>query len=164
MPCIACGRGFHEECDSKCSKCHPEPEAKIITLGRPEKEFDEIKDPKSTGRKRAARLYPIEIDKPCEWRGFKDCGGGLKPIVGCLEGVQRQRHHGPIKDPRHNEEGNVHRICTKCHRRWHAWNDPIYNEEDYAKLPHRPLEATSTEIAMAEIEWRGTTSGTSTTD
>lgn len=168
MSCINCGRGFHEECETKCEKCHPKPEKteEPISgkLGRPEKKFNEITDPKSTGRKRAARLYPIRSDQPCEWRGLKNCGGGLKPIVGCLDGVQRQRHHGPIKDPRHNEEGNVHRICTKCHRRWHAANDPIYNESDYALLPHAPVKATAVEIADSDLKWRGITSGTATTD
>lgn len=73
-----------------------------------------MKDVKSTGRKRAALLYPLDKNHPCEWRGKKNCGGGLKPIVGCLDGFQRHRHHGPVKNPVHNEQGNVHRVCATC--------------------------------------------------
>jgi hypothetical protein len=160
MSCIFCGRGFHDECESECEECHPEPvyQPQLIKLGRPEKEYHEITDPKSTGRKRAARDYPITKGEPCEWRGLKNCGGGLEPIIGCLEGNQSHRHHGPIKDPRHNEEGNVHRICPKCHRRWHARNDPVYDAATFSGLPHRPLEATSTELAQNELNWKKGTS------
>lgn len=157
MPCVACGRGFHSECESTCSSCHPEPDPIILSgrkVGRPEKSDEDITDTKSTGRKRAARDYPIERDQPCEWRGFKDCGGGLKPIIGCIDGKQVQRHHGPIKDPRNNRTENVHRICVKCHRRWHVLNDPVYDERTYADLPHRPLEAQPAELVQNDINWR----------
>lgn len=162
MPCSSCGRGFHDECFSDCKTCHPEPQevkaikvnSGVLKIGRPEKDFHQITDPLSTGRKRAARDYKLEKDQPCEWQGLKNCGGGLNPIIGCLDGKQIQRHHGPIKDPRHNESGNVHRICTKCHRRWHARNDPVYDEGEYSRLPHRPEPAQSSELAQNEIDWK----------
>jgi hypothetical protein len=55
-------------------------------------------------------------------------GGGMFPIPGCLEasgtpGKQEHRHHGPILLTTANVEGNVHRICTACHNRWHSLND-----------------------------------------
>src|SRR5687767_4378746 len=51
-----------------------------------------LKDQQSTGRKRAARLYPLNPDASCEWRGLKNAGGGQFPIVGCNSGVQQARH------------------------------------------------------------------------
>lgn len=159
MGCLSCGRGFHAEC-RKCSKgkCHPAPkevsEKKILRgVGRPLKEPHEMKDAASTGRKRAATLYPIFENKPCEWRQKKNCGGGLKPILGCIDGLQIDRHHGPVKDTRRNETGNVHRICKKCHNRWHTLNDDIYDEEVYQKLLHAPKEATLEELANNEVWW-----------
>ena len=165
MPCHYCGRGLHRECLTRCKTCHPSPKnpKNIVSalkpsstglVGRPLKELDAMKDVKSTGRKRAALLYPLDKNHPCEWRGKKNCGGGLKPIVGCLDGFQRHRHHGPIKNPVHNEQGNVHRICATCHNRWHALNDPIYNEQEYMKLPHSPEDATEDEIRAADAWWK----------
>lgn len=92
-----------------------------------------LKDQQSTGRKRAARLYPLDRNAPCEWRGKKNQGGGDNPIQGCTDGMQLNRHHGPDKNTLNNEPGNVHRICTHCHNRWHAKNDPDYD-------PNKPLK------------------------
>lgn len=86
-----------------------------------------LKDQQSTGRKRAARLYPLNREQPCEWRGKVRMGGGDRPILGCLNGYQQARHHGPDKNTLNNEAGNVHRICHECHNRWHAANDPDYD-------------------------------------
>lgn len=160
MSCLSCGRGFHNECETECVKCHPEIIKSVsitkITgtgLGAPTKDPESVKDRHSTGRKRAAQLYPIFKEQNCEWQGKKNCGGGLKPIVACLNGKQRHRHHGPVKDTLRNEPGNVHRICTSCHVHWHAENDPIYDEEAYNKLPHSPEEATEIELAAAAAYW-----------
>lgn len=156
--CIDCGRGLCVECViCEIDPCHIAPVASSKTLqgvGRPLKNPDEMLDPKSTGRKRAAKLYPIFEEEPCEWRKQKNCGGGLYPIVGCLSGMQRHRHHGPIKDPRHNEPGNVSRICETCHNRWHARNDPEYDAAKFATLPHKPELATEEELAANEMWWR----------
>lgn len=162
MACLACGRGFHSECLNGCNNCHPDYAQITRSLqtigggrysGAPVKDPESVKDRHSTGRKRAAQLYPIFRGNPCEWQGKKNCGGGHS-IVGCIEGLQQDRHHGPVKDTLRNEPGNVHRICKKCHNRWHAVNDPLYDEEEYNKLPHNPEEATELELLTSEAEWR----------
>lgn len=134
--CDACSAEFHLECpklrifatgDLEC--CCPEPdetiEEKLETLSR---EDGEITDAKSTGRKRAAKLYPLTPDLPCEWQGLKAAGGGSNPIIGCINGIARHRHHGPDKDTLNNSQGNVHRICHHCHNRWHSSNDKYFLE------------------------------------
>jgi hypothetical protein len=168
--CLSCGRGLHTEC-RKCrkGKCHPdEKEVKnfnkaIGGQGRVAKEADKMQDRFSTGRKRAAVLYPIvkikddkeELVLPdCEWKGKRNCGGGFNPIVGCVNGKQQHRHHGPVKDPVHNEPNNVHRICVGCHSKWHAENDPCYDEEEYRQLPHEPEEAEQIELEWAAQLWK----------
>lgn len=68
----------------------------------------------ASGRKLAAKLYPLDSNAPCEWKGKANCGGGDFPILGCPsmgKGVQQARHHGPEKNVQNNEPGNVHRIC-----------------------------------------------------
>lgn len=162
MACLSCGRGFHSECEDGCFKCHPENEAEEslartirhagVGKGAPIKDPEDVKDPLSTGRKRAAQLYPIFPDQPCEWRGKKNCGGG-QPIVGCIDGFQRHCHHGPVKNTLRNEPGNVHRICHKCHNRWHAVNNPIYDENLYNTLPHAPEDASEMELLANEAYW-----------
>lgn len=166
MGCPSCGRGFHSECETGCDTCHPNIERLVIPYrgdskgelsigkGAPTKDPENVKDPFSTGRKRAAKMYPIFKAQPCEWRGKKDCGGGVNPIVGCLNGFQRDRHHGPVKSPLRNEPGNVHRICKDCHNRWHAKNDPEYIESKFNELPHNPSDATTDELMANELYWR----------
>lgn len=163
MGCISCGRGFHSECEAGCSSCHPNIESEvrsIVTIGNgkgaPIKDPEDVGDPLSTGRKRAAKMYPIYKNQPCEWRGKKNCGGGVKPIVGCVNGFQHHRHHGPVKDPLRNEPGNVHRICHHCHNRWHAENDPEYDAMKYNTLPHNPEAATELELRANEMQWSKT--------
>lgn len=158
MACVGCGRGFHDECDTGCDNCHGEEDRVVKTFigrgrGQPVKNPEDIKDPYSTGRKRAAIQYPIFKTNPCEWRGKKNCGGGT-PIVGCIKGLQVDAHHGPIKNPLRNEPGNVHRICKPCHVHWHAINDPIYDEAKYEKLPHSPEEATHDELLINDTYWK----------
>jgi hypothetical protein len=161
MACIACGRLFHWECDNGgCEDCHEkedkelEIKAKIIgAIGAPVKNDKAVNDPYSTGRKRAATKFPIHGTNPCEWRGLKNCGGGT-PIIGCIDGIQVDRHHGPIKNPLVNEVGNVHRICKKCHNRWHVINDPLYNELAYAQTEHSPELATELELLANDSWWK----------
>lgn len=155
--CLSCGRGFHREC-KRCrkGKCHSEEvqqsESIEVQISKRRSE-DEYLDPKSTGRKRAAKLYPIDSEAPCEWQGKKDCGGGRRPIIGCLSGKQEHRHHGPVKNTLKNTEGNVHRICSDCHVHWHELNDLIYDEDDYRLLPHQPVPATAEEIIKNKLDW-----------
>lgn len=162
MGCLSCGRGFHGECDIGCSNCH-EREITVTKAsiqlgigggrGAPTKDPENVKDRHSTGRKRAAQLYPIFKGKPCEWQGKKNCGGGT-PIIGCIAGLQTDRHHGPVKDTLRNEPGNVHRICSTCHNRWHAVNDPLYDEEIYDETVHAPEPATDLELRANDAKWK----------
>lgn len=110
-------------------------------------------DSQSAGRKVAAKLYPLDPDKPCEWRGFSNCGGGDYPILGCLEGKQQARHHGPEKNVQNNEQGNVHRICHYCHYRWHAKNDPDYDWNAGVWPPHNPRPLTDKEQREQAVDY-----------
>jgi hypothetical protein len=157
MGCTACGRFFHDECEEGCETCHGNEDRKVKTLtgdrGAPTKNPEDVTDPYSTGRKRAATQYPLFKTNPCEWRGKKNVGGG-EPIIGCISGLQQDRHHGPVKNPLRNEPGNVHRICKHCHNRWHAVNDSIYDEAAYDLLPHSPEPADELELLANEAKWR----------
>jgi len=160
MACFNCGRGFHEECLTKCKKCHPvaiSSAGKILTgqgRGAPLKSPEDMKDLESTGRKRAAMMWPLSRGAFCEWQGKKNCGGGKQTIVGCIDGKQVNIHHGPIKNTTRNNRENVHKICSPCHNRWHALNDEIYDEEIYETLPHQPEVATPDELVDNEIYWK----------
>lgn len=87
-----------------------------------------IKDPHSTGRKRAGVLYPLDRDAPCEWANAdvrNPMGGGPKPVTFGCNNLQSHRHHGPVRNTLRNEEGNVHRICALHHNNWHSQNNKI---------------------------------------
>lgn len=118
------------------------------------KDDSALRDQQSTGRKRAAKMYPLDPEASCDWKMKKNAGGGMFPIVGCLNGLQQARHHGPDKNTLNNERGNVHRICHSCHNRWHTLNDPDYIWEGPHEF-HNPTEATLEEIAMNEVFWDG---------
>ncbi len=153
MPkCLSCVRGFTDECrGGGCDGTTPEVSddisidvvedgedgVPVVTKRyRRTKPDAALKDQQSTGRKRAARLYPLppkDSPQPCEWRGKSGMGGGDNPIQGCTDGIQLNRHHGPDKNTTNNEPGNVHRICAHCHNRWHAANDKDYD-------PNKPLK------------------------
>lgn len=171
MACYACGRGFYDECinpdenGNPCSQNEVELKNDLLRDGEDnpfdkktdglawQKDDNDVTDNKSTGRKRAAVLYPLDREAPCEWQKLK-FSGGAKPIVGCVNGFQRQRHHGPNKDTLDNSSGNVHRVCDNCHGRWHTVNDEGYdwNASEYA--PHdKTTVATEKELADNEIYW-----------
>lgn len=155
--CLACGRFLHDECEFDPCCCRNTPtiaeQFNLNTDNPYEKAFykkdEDVTDPKSTGRKRAAQLYPINREDACEWRGLKRVGGGTNPIIGCLQGKQTHRHHGPDKNTLNNSERNVHRICNDCHNRWHNANDWCINNT----LPHDPQSATQEEIIKNELDW-----------
>lgn len=111
-----------------------------------------LKDQQSTGRKRAARLYPLNPDADCEWKGLSECGGGTRPIVGCVSGKQQARHHGPDKSTSNNDEGNVHRICHRCHNRWHAANNKEYDWTSTTVKRHSPRRHTAEETQQALLD------------
>jgi hypothetical protein len=110
----------------------------------------------SSGRKVAAKLYPLDESAPCEWQGKSNCGGGDYPIIGCPVGsgsIQQARHHGPEKNVQNNESGNVHRICHYCHYRWHAANDPTYDWNAGVWPAHNPVPMTDAEHKAQIIDY-----------
>ena len=148
--------------------------------GRPMLDPKDVRDAKSTGRKRAAMLAPILTGQTCGWSHLKHAGGGVVPILGCngnqmIEAkggdpdagyMQGDRHHGPDKNTLNNSVGvNLHSICVDCHHRWHALNDPFYSEEGRgaADEPFLPVEGyylhdsftsfTDEEYEIAEAWW-----------
>ena len=154
--CMACRAGMHEECDptenvdvlDNC--CCPEETTMPIGFGpavtaKDSRTDTDLKDPISTGRKEAARLWPIIDGMTCEWAHLAQAGGGVFPIVGCngsvlyTEGDLGNIHHGPDKNTLNNTRENIHRICPTCHNRWHALNDPFYGERPDYSMPFIPL-------------------------
>lgn len=110
-------------------------------------------DSQSSGRKDAAKLYPLNSEAPCEWAGKANVGGNDFPILGCLEGKQQARHHGPDKNVQNNEQGNVHRICHYCHYRWHAKNDKTYDWNRGIYPPHEPRPLTESERKAVAVDY-----------
>lgn len=98
-------------------------------------------------------MYPLDRDTDCDWKMQKNAGG-INGIFGCMDGKQEARHHGPDKNTLNNDAGNVHRICHRCHNRWHARNDngyvwgAVYGD-------HSPTVANPEEIMMDELNWLG---------
>ena len=127
---------------------HPDAWASTSNIG-------ELTDPKSTGRKRVARMYPIEPGMACEWARMKDNGGGPYPVIGCMGSPASDLHHGPDKNTLNNSKmsvgigfgENVHRICSDCHNSWHAANDPHYPEYDRVEKQAEPW------LPMIEGAW-----------
>lgn len=118
------------------------------------KDDSALKDQQSTGRKRAARWFPLDPTVLCEWAGKTNCGGGKHPITGCVGSLQQARHHGPDKNTLNNEKGNVHRICHTCHNRWHTLNDDGYVWNQVHE-PHSPETATAEDFQKSEEFWSG---------
>lgn len=151
-----------------------EPEETGVTLvnyeerkrGRPQLSPEEMKDARSAGRKRAAKELEIEPGTKCEWTELRFAGGGVIPIIGCFGDDARHAHHGPDKNTLNNTEGvNLHRVCHRCHNRWHTLNDEFYGERPPATepfvpvghnlLPHDPVTKTSIELRTRhEIWWQ----------
>ena len=166
MACSNCNDGLHWECskisDGACccnSTSAPVAEEEVAEEDdrrhsyRTYKRDSTLKDQQSTGRKRAAKLYPLNPGLPCEWQGLRFAGGGDTPIVGCTNGTQQARHHGPDKNTLNNDKGNVHRICHLCHNRWHTENDDGYTP-DKALLKHDPeTKATPEDIVSNIVYW-----------
>lgn len=119
------------------------------------KDPSSYRDQQSTGRKQAAKWFPLDREALCEWAMKKDCGGGKFPITGCAANLQQARHHGPDKSTLNNDNGNVHRICHSCHNRWHTLNDPDYIREEWAMCPHKPKPADLEDLVENEKFWEG---------
>lgn len=167
-PCLA---EFHNECINPAPDGYCCCENLFALVGvEPKQRFkkpEEMKDPISTGRKRAAVAKPIEEGMVCEWSGLKFAGGGVEPIVGCNDNKASDRHHGPDKDILNNSDDNLHRICDFCHNRWHTKNDKYYGQRPtpgspfipippYDNLEHDPnTRASLEEIFKSEMQWAG---------
>lgn len=120
--------------------------------GRPVADPSDITDVTSTGRKRAAMLYPIIGEIVCEWAGLARAGGGGEPIVGCKWNIiiadkgptGGDIHHSPDKNVLNNTPGtlggNAHRICKSCHHTWHARNDKLYAKRPAGDVPYLPAD------------------------
>ena len=133
--------------------------------GANRKSGDEI-DALRAGRNRALRAIP-ELPEICTWANLKSAGGGIRPIIGCTGLPARERHHGPNKSTLDNEIGvNLHAICTKCHKRWHWWNDKYYDARPTDGTPFVPradagicyphdpeTKATTAQLLDNEIYW-----------
>lgn len=153
--CLKCLRGLHSSCRGGCDCTHSLGPAVLVSAEETDRGEDErsvsndkrerrtkpdhaLKDQQSTGRKRAARLYPLDKEAICEWALLEGQGGGIT-IPGCglrpgtVPGKQQARHHGPDYNTLNNEVGNVHRICHSCHNSWHAANDP-HKDKRYLEL------------------------------
>jgi len=121
------------------------------------KNDQQLKDPHSTGRKRAVTLHGhADPTQPCEWQGKANCGGGHFPILGCMSGVQENLHHGPDKNTLNNERSNIHKICSQCHNRWHTLNDPGY-EPDGHHESHSPREPERADVLEDNKRWQNRT-------
>lgn len=122
-----------------------------------------LREPKSTGRKRVADMYPIPKGKICEWAGLAAAGGGIFPIVGCVGYPATDLHHGPDKNTLNNMRAsagtsdgaeNVHQICAFCHNAWHGANDPTYPERDYVEDQATPWLPQDGEIREHDPDTR----------
>lgn len=168
MACNNCSDGLHWEClkisDGACCCNSPsdieeppvaeeEDDDGPRYISRTYKREGTLKDQQSTGRKRAAKLYPLNSESPCEWRRLKFAGGGRYSIVGCMDGTQQARHHGPDKNTLNNDTGNVHRICHTCHNRWHTENDSVYTPDTIGNRHDPDTRATPEEIVANIAYW-----------
>lgn len=170
MSCPPCAAEFHNECyfpENFLCCCDDSPDQLITIRQGPVKEAENMKDPISTGRKRAAIAKPIPPEgMVCEWAGLLYAGGGVEPIIGCNGNMATNIHHGPDKDVLNNDvDTNLHRICANCHNRWHTINDPRYGVRPTPGTPFVPLvpylckphdtdtKATIEQIFENEINW-----------
>lgn len=151
MSCLACGRYLHDECllDPCCCRTAVTVEPTVELESNPFKEAKVLKDPLSTGRKRAVKVRTISPGDSCDWRLRKNCGGGKNPVTGCLDGVAKHIHHGPDKSTLNNEPNNLHKLCNNCHNRWHNANDWCLDPT----ILHNPVPASVEEVAKYDIDW-----------
>lgn len=185
--CPYCAAGLHWECyeppgDSLDIKCccdgnagdRPALNDPIAKVLGGYKQNDAITDAESTGRKRAVQLKPIIDGMECDWAGLANAGGGVYPIVGCdgitlvKEKGQGDRtgnlHHGPDKSTLNNVDSNLHRVCGRCHNRWHTLNDPFYPKSrpangapfvpvDRELRPHDKRTTASPRQISLDMQW-----------
>ena len=149
--CIPCNAEEHLLCwnpiDDMCccvaNKNHVDNVVETVVKsekGGYQKNPADITDVTSTGRKRAAVLYPIAEGMLCEWAQLGRAGGGVIPIIGCMGNKATDIHHGPDKNTLNNKPENVHRICATCHNRFHEANDKFYGTRPPGTEPFIPLD------------------------
>lgn len=167
--CIFSARGFFEECENfpGCGCGSPpiplsstSPHEEVATAGVYQKDRNLLVDPKSTGRKEAARMFPLDKSAPCEWQLKKFVAFNGKMVWGCVNGLQSNIHHGPDKDTLRNVNGNVHRICFTCHNHYHAVTDPDYDDATAVEYDLIEFQDASTEeLVKALIERKSAKQG-----
>lgn len=116
-----------------------------------------LTDPKSTGRKRAAEMFPITGGQVCDWARQANAGGGPVPIIGCMGSPASDIHHGPDKNTLNNavarrgvgDTDNLWFLCSDCHNLWHALNDPYYPEYDRVAQQAEPW------VPVTDEPWSG---------
>ena len=111
-----------------------EPDSSTRT--RRYKNDDAVTDQQSTGRKRAAKLYPLKDEHgnklPCDLAGksaglptymeVQIDGCGIRP--GTMPNPAQSRHHNDY-NTLNNERSNVALLCHACHNLLHSRNDPF---------------------------------------
>lgn len=163
-PCIACANGFYLECltpidgDIPCGTVVKvtftvdDERAGLRDRGGQIKTPEAITDVQSTGRKRAALMFPIEENEVCEWAGLLNAGGGVNAIIGCVDNMATAIHHGPDKNTLNNKRENIHKICAFCHNYWHAQNDQYYGERPVGTEPFIPLDGSDWKLPDTETK------------
>ncbi len=111
---------------------------------RRNKNDDAVTDQQSTGRKRAAKMYPLSDENgkklPCDFAGKKAVlpsfmevqidGCGVR--AGTMPNNAQARHHHDY-NTLNNERSNVGLLCVPCHNLLHAKNDP-YKDKIYERI------------------------------
>lgn len=108
------------------------------------KDESSLKDQQSTGRKRAAALFPLKDENgkplPCEFANKAQVLPGYMEVnidgcgvrQGTATGIAQARHHMSY-DVLDNSSENVVRICHSCHNTLHSKNDP-YKDKIYERI------------------------------
>lgn len=133
-------------------------------LGAPFKAPEDMKNILATGRKRSIEAKPIYEGDICEWSELLKAGGGRYPIIGCERVLATDVHHGPDKSVLNNDLSNLHKLCKRCHNRWHSLNDPEFDPVERPglgatwvipnALPHDPdTKATEEDRISNDLWW-----------
>lgn len=160
--CISCWRGMHGACnalffDDPCECDHAPMDAfgavgpfksqigEALNLDPEEpdstkttrrlKDDQAVTDPQSTGRKRAAKLYPLRTEDgnpiPCDLAGrtaptlptyYKVQIDGCGIRQGSIKANAQSRHHWSY-NTLDNERSNIGLLCHSCHNLIHSRND-----------------------------------------
>lgn len=115
-----------------------------VKATRRNKDDSSVTDPQSTGRKRAAALYPLTDANgnklPCDFQNKKNCLPSYmeEQIDGCgvrhgsMPNFAQARHHHDY-NVLNNDRSNVALLCSSCHNLLHARNDP-FKDKIYERI------------------------------